>query len=237
MFKNKTFLAIIPARGGSKRLPRKNVLNLVGKPLIAWTIEAGLKSEYIDEVMVTTDDDEIIKISEKFGAKVPFKRPDKLSNDTATRPEVIKHALGYYKDKLKKDFDYIVYLQPTSPLRNENHIDNAIEFMFNKNAEAVVSVCEVEHPIHWSGTLPENKEMSQFLSEVAIQSRSQDLPISYRLNGAIYICNVKKFLTEGCLFLKENIYAFEMTQDISIDIDTKTDFICAQALSINKELF
>lgn len=234
MFNNKTFLAIIPARGGSKRLPRKNVLNLAGKPLIAWSIEAGLKSKYIDEVMVTTDDDEIIDISKKIGAKIPFKRPEKLSNDLATRPEVIRHTIEFYKNKLKKEFDYVVLLQPTSPLRNEKQIDEAIVYLFEKNGDAVVSVSEVEHPIYWSGALPEDNDMSEFLDNVAVQSRSQDLPIYYRLNGAIYICNTQKFLEEGCVFLKENIYAYKMSQNSSVDIDTKIDFLLADLLLAEK---
>jgi len=230
MYKNKTFLAIVPARGGSKRLPRKNVLDLNGKPLIAWSIEAGINSKYIDEVMVTTDDDEIVKVSKKYGAIVPFKRPDKLADDYATRPEVIKHTIEFYQNELNKKFDYLVFLQPTSPLRDEKDIDNAIEFMFEKNGDAVVSVCELEHPIHWSGTLPEDKNMSRFLDNVAVQSRSQDLEKYYRLNGAIYICEVQKFLDEGCVFLKENIFAFEMAQEKSVDIDSRLDFKIAEVL-------
>ena len=231
MYRKKTFLAIIPARGGSKRLPRKNILNLAGKPLIAWSIEAGFKSKYIDETMVTTDDKEISEISKRFGASVPFIRPEKLADDFATRPEVIKHTIEYYQNKLQKKFDYLVFLQPTSPLRDESDIDSAIEYMMMKNADAVVSVCELEHPIHWSGSLPQDKNMSKFLDNVAIQSRSQDLEKYYRLNGAIYICNVKKFLEEGCVFLKENIFAFEMAQDKSVDIDTKKDFEYVEFLS------
>jgi CMP-N,N'-diacetyllegionaminic acid synthase len=233
MYKNKTFLAIIPARGGSKRLPRKNVLNLNGKPLIAWSIEAGIKSNYIDEVMVTTDDDEIEEVSKKYGATVPFKRPEELADDYATRPEVIKHTIEYYRDELGKNFDYLVFLQPTSPLRDAKDIDSAIEFLFQKNGDAVVSVCELEHPIHWSGTLLEDKNMSKFLDNVAVQSRSQDLEKYYRLNGAIYICDVQKFLEEGCVFLKDNIYAFEMAQKKSVDIDTKLDFKIAEVLMEN----
>jgi CMP-N,N'-diacetyllegionaminic acid synthase len=233
MYKNKKFLAIVPARGGSKRLPRKNILNLNGKPLIAWSIEAGLKSKYIDEVMVTTDDDEIIDIAKKFGANIPFRRPGKLADDYATRPEIIRHTIKFYENEFNKKFDYIVFLQPTSPLRGAKHIDEAVEYMFRKNGDAVVSVCEVEHPIHWSGTLPEDQNMSKFLDNVIVQSRSQDLPINYRLNGAIYICDTQKFLDEGCLFLKENIFAFEMPQKISVDIDTKEDFEYAEFLKIN----
>jgi CMP-N,N'-diacetyllegionaminic acid synthase len=230
MYNNKTFLAIIPARGGSKRLPRKNALNLNGKPLVAWTIEAGVKSQYIDEVMVSTDDNEIIAISKKFGANTPFKRPKELADDFATRSEVIKNTIEFYKNILKKEFDYLVLLQPTSPLRGFQYIDKAIEYMFNKKGDATVSVCKVEHPIHWSGALPDNKDMSKFLSNIAVQSRSQDLGVAYRLNGAIYICNAQKFLTEGCMFLKENIFAFEMPQNVSVDIDTKDDFDYAEFL-------
>lgn len=208
----------------------KNVLDLNGKPLIAWSIEAGLKSSYIDEVMVTTDDDEIAQVSKKYGAAVPFKRPEKLADDYATRPEVIKHTIEFYQKELNKKFDYLVFLQPTSPLRDEKDIDNAIEFMFEKNGDAVVSVCELEHPIHWSGTLPKDKNMSKFLDNVAVQSRSQDLEKYYRLNGAIYICDVQKFLDEGCVFLKENIFAFEMAQEKSVDIDTRLDFKIAEVL-------
>jgi len=230
MYKNKTFLAIVPARANSKRLPNKNILNLADKPLVVWSIEAGLKSKYVDEVMVSTDSKIIADISKKYGATVPFLRPNNLSTDTATRSEVIKHVLNYYKNILDKRFDYIVFLQPTSPLRSETEIDKAIEYMFDKNGDSIVSVCEVEHPIHWSGTLPKDKSMGNFLDAVAIKSRSQDLPISYRLNGAIYICDYIKFLEEGCMFLKENIYAFIMKQELSIDIDEQLDFEIANFL-------
>lgn len=126
-----------------------------------------------------------------------------------------------------------IVLQLISPLRIAKDIDNAIEFMFEKNGDAVVSVCELEHPIHWSGTLPKDKDMSKFLDNVAVQSRSQDLEKYYRLNGAIYICDVQKFLEEGCVFFKENIFAFEMAQEKSVDIDTKLDFKIAEVLMEN----
>ena len=131
-------------------------------------------------------------------------------------------------------FDYIIFLQPTSPLRNETHIDKAIEYMFEKNADAIVSVCEVEHPVQWSGVLPDNKDMSDFLNEIDIKSRSQDFPSYFRLNGAIFICDSYKFMESGCMFLKENIFAYVMSQDISIDIDTKIDFMFARNIFENK---
>ena len=218
MYKNKTFLAIIPARGGSKRLPRKNVLDLNGKPLIAYSIEAGLKSKYIDKVIVTSDDDEILTISERYGADT-IKRPDELASDTATTFDAIKHAMENCER-----YDYIILLQPTSPLRDEKHIDEAIELLESKNADAVVSVCEMDHSPLWSNTLNDSLSMSDFLKDEVVNKRSQDLEKYYRLNGAIYICNIKKFLKEESFFLKDNVFAYKMDRKKSIDIDEKIDF-------------
>jgi CMP-N,N'-diacetyllegionaminic acid synthase len=218
MYQNKTFLAIIPARGGSKRLPRKNILDLVGKPLIAWSIEAGLNSKYVDKVVVTSDDDEILNISKKFGAET-IKRPDDLASDTATTFDAIKHTI----ENLPQ-YDYIVLLQPTSPLRNEKHIDEAIQLLEAKKADAIVSVSEMDHSPLWSNTLPEDGNMNNFLRDEVLNKRSQDLEKYYRLNGAIYICNTENLLEEKSFFLKENIFAYVMERKDSIDIDKLIDF-------------
>lgn len=224
MHKNKSFLAIIPARGGSKRLPRKNVLNFKGKPLIAWSIEAGLNSQYIDKVVITSDDNEIIDISQKFGAET-IKRPDEFASDTATTYDAIKHTI----DNLEK-YDYVVLLQPTSPLRNENHINEAIELLEVKNADAVVSVCEMDHSPLWSNILPEDGNMNKFLRDEALNKRSQDLDKYYRLNGAIYICETDRLLENRGFFLKDNIFAYVMDRKSSIDIDEEIDFKMANLL-------
>lgn len=227
MNKNKTFLAIIPARGGSKRLPRKNVLDLCGKPLIAWSIEAGLKSKYVDKVIATSDDDEILNISKKFGADI-IKRPIELANDTATTFDAIKHTIENFEK-----YDYIVLLQPTSPIRNEKHIDEAIESLEAKKADAVVSVCEMDHSPLWSNTLPKDNSMSNFLRDEVLNKRSQDLEKYYRLNGAIYICKTDKLLENKGFFLKDTIFAYIMDRESSVDIDEKLDFVIAELL-LNK---
>lgn len=224
---NKTFLAIIPARGGSKRLPRKNILDLCGKPLISWSIEAALKSKYISKVVVSSDDEEILNISSNFGADI-IKRPYELANDTATTFDAIKHAIN----NLEK-YDYIILLQPTSPLRNEKHIDEAIELLEEKQADAIVSVCEMEHSPLWSNILPEDGNMRGFLREEILNKRSQDLEKYYRLNGAIYICKIDKLLENKSFFLKDNIFAHIMDRKSSIDIDEEIDFEIAKVL-INK---
>ena len=224
MYTNKTFLAIIPARGGSKRLPRKNVLDLCGKPLIAYTIEAALKSKYLDKVIVSSDDEEILNISSNFGADI-IKRPIDLANDTATTFDAIKHTI----DNFEK-YDYIVLLQPTSPLRNEKHIDEAIELLEKKKADAIVSVCEMEHSPLWSNTLPKDGSMSNFLKDEILNKRSQDLDKFYRLNGAIYICKTEKLIENKSFLLKNNIFAYIMDREHSVDIDEKIDFSIAQIL-------
>ena len=149
MYKNKKFLAIIPARGGSKGLPGKNIKEICNKPLIAWSIEAGLKSKYLDEVSVSTDYESIANISKEYGANVPFLRPENLASDTATSFDAVKYSIDYYKNELGKEFDYIVLLEPTSPLREDSDIDNMIEKLIeNKEKfDSIISMGEVhEHP-------------------------------------------------------------------------------------------
>ena len=230
MLNNKTFLAIIPARGGSKRLLNKNILDLSGKPLIYWSINASLNSKYIDKTLVSTDSEKIIEVALSYGAEVPFKRPSHLSNDHATKEDVINHAIDFLEKEQQDKFDYIVYLQPTSPLRNEMHIDCAIEYIFEKKADAVVSVSKLEHPAQWSGMLPENKDMSVFIKNLDLGARSQDLPVHYKLNGAIYICDTRKFIEAKSVFLKENIFAYEMPQNVSIDIDEELALVFAKSI-------
>jgi CMP-N,N'-diacetyllegionaminic acid synthase len=224
MYKNKSFLAVILARGGSKRLPRKNVLDFCGKPLISWSIEACLNSQYIDKVLVSSDDEEILQISKKYGADI-IERPSELAGDSSPSFDALGHALSY-NDK----FDYVVMIQPTSPLRQSKHIDEAIEYLFDKNAYSVVSVCEAEHSPLWSNTLPSDLDMSNFLPSIATGKRSQDLPKFYRLNGAIYICEKGVLMSQKTFFLKDKVYAYVMDKKHSVDIDDELDFKVAQIL-------
>lgn len=230
MDRKRTFIAIIPARGGSKRLPRKNVLDLGGKPLIAWTIEAVRICPKINEVMVTTDDKEIADVARKYGANVPFIRPAALANDTASSFEAIKHTLEHYKHKLEKEFDFVVLLQPTSPLRNVESIMGAIELLEKKNADAVISVCEVDHSPLWTNTLPRDLSLDNFLRNDVKNMRSQDLPLYYRLNGAIYICRTERLLAEKTFFISSNSFAYVMKKEESIDIDDLYDLKMAKSV-------
>lgn len=221
---NESFLAIIPARGGSKRLPRKNILDLAGKPLIEWSIEAGLNSKYIDKVVLTSEDSEIQSIAKEIGVDV-IDRPVQLSTDTSTSFDVVKHTV----EAIEK-YDYIILLQPTSPLRNEKHIDEAVELLIEKNADSVVSVCEVDHSPLWSNTLPDDGSMKNFLRPEVVSKRSQDFEKYFRLNGAIYICKTKPMMDYKTLFLRDNIFAYIMEPEHSIDIDTYNDYLLANLI-------
>lgn len=230
MLDGKKVIGIIPARGGSKRLPRKNLLPLAGRPLIAYTIEAGLRSHYIDVLMVSTDDLEIASIATSYGALAPFIRPSILARDETGNFEVIQHVIEFYKNSENKEFDYIVYLQPTSPLRDYTEIDNAMLLMQNKNADAVVSVCETDHTPLWCNTLPDTLSMEGFLKDDVKFKRSQDMDRYYRLNGAIVILNTPRYLVEKTFFIKNNIFAYVMPQEKSVDIDTSLDIKLCEVL-------
>lgn len=219
-------VALIPARGGSKRLPGKNIKDFCGKPLIAWTIEAALNSKYIDSVVVSTDCSQIAEISKQYGAQVPFIRPEAISKDETEIPEVIDQLL----ENIEKSFTHILLLQPTCPLRRTSDIDNTVELLINKNALAIYSVCEVDHSPLWSNTLPDNLSFDSFLRPEIAGIRSQDLPKYYRLNGSIYLVELKAYRDKKSLFKHENTFAYVMERKNSIDIDTELDFNFAELI-------
>jgi len=226
---NKRILAVIPARGGSKRLPRKNVLNFAGKPLIAWSIEAALQSKYIDRVVVSTDDNEIAKVSKQYGADVPFMRPPELARDAATSIDTVLDAIRQLEN-MGDVYHYVLLLQPTSPLRGVKDIDGAVLQLDSRIDSAVVSVCESEHSPAWSNTLPEDRSMVGFISEDLVNIRSQDLPNYYRLNGAVYISSIDVLtsMSSPSFLQQDKVSAFVMPQERSIDIDSIQDFRLAQ---------
>jgi CMP-N,N'-diacetyllegionaminic acid synthase len=224
LYKKKKYLAVILARGGSKRLPGKNIKNLKGKPLIAYTILSASKCKYLDEIIVSSDDQKILDVSKKYCVKT-IKRPKYLANDDAKSFDALKHVL-----KNNPNFDFVVLLQPTSPLRNEKHIYKAIELLEKKNAKAIISVCKSEQSLLNHNISLKNFSLQDLFKKNFLKKNTQDFKDHYKLNGAIYICEIKKFLKEKSLFLKKSIYAFEMHREESIDIDTKFDFEIAKTL-------
>jgi len=221
-------IAIVPARGGSKRLPGKNIKLLGGKPLIAWTIEAAIKSNIFDHIFVSTDSEEIASVSRDYGTKVPFLRPAELSSDTATTNDVVTHLISWFEKEYSQEVSNIAILQPTSPLRNAQHIQEAFKVMEMKRAKAVVSVCELEHPIQFCNQLGVDGSMDGFI-ELGDMKRTQDLDSTYRLNGAIYIFDNTYVGRMNDLY-SEGTFAYIMDSKSSIDIDTKDDFDLAEHL-------
>ncbi|GBF12456.1 cytidylyltransferase domain-containing protein [Tepidibacillus sp. HK-1] len=226
-------LAIIPARSGSKGLKDKNIRLLNGKPLLAYTIEAAKESGLFEEIFVSTDSKKYAEIAREWGASVPFLRSDELSTDTASSWDVVKDAIKRYQD-LGKELDTVALLQPTSPLRTAEDIIAGYNKMKERDANAVVAVCEVDHSPLWSNTLPEDSSLNNFINRDLIEIPRQSLPTYFRINGALYIVKTQY------LMMTENIYtdksfAIVMSKEHSIDIDDEMDFIIAEALMKNLE--
>ena len=219
-------VAIIPARGGSKGIPRKNIKQLFGKPLIVWTIEHGKKSRYIGRITVSTEDKEIAEISKKYGAEV-IERPEELAKDETPTIDVIFHVLQVVK---AENFEpgLVVLLQPTSPLRNAQDIDNAIELFLKNDCESVVSVCEVEHSLYWSFEI-ENRYLKPIFGGKYLNMRRQDLPKVYTPNGAIYV-STPEILRKYKSFYCSKTIPYIMPPERSVDIDNEIDFMLAELL-------
>lgn len=225
-------IAIIPARGGSKGLPRKNIKMLAGRPLIIYTIEAALKSKYINQVIVSTEDREIEEVLRECGTKV-IKRPEKLAQDNSPTIDTIIHVLELLEIQ-NNNFDNVVLLQPTSPLRNADDINNAIELFLKSKAKSLVSVCETTHSPYWYSEI-EDGYLKPIFEEKYQNMRRQELPKTYLPNGAIYIStseNLKKYKS----FYGPETIPYIMPIKRSIDIDTEIDFITAEILIRNNEL-
>lgn len=221
-------IAIIPARSGSKGLKDKNIKLLNGKPLLAYSVEAALKSKMFDEVMVSTDSEKYAAIARDYGANVPFLRSAELSSDTASSKDVILDVLRRYEAS-GKIFDTFCLLQPTSPLRTASDIIKAYEYFAEKDALAVVGVTEADHSPLIYGTLPEDRSMVGFIKDEIKDKPRQALETYYRINGAMYIASVG-YYREFCNFYKDRCYAIIMERERSVDIDCEVDFELARLI-------
>ena len=219
---DKKILAIIPARGGSKGLKRKNIRALADKPLISYTIETAKTSKYLDRIIVSTEDEEISSISKEYGAEVPFLRPMELAEDATPGIDPILHCLKWLEEKQGYVPDYVCLLQCTSPLRTNSQIDEAIEEMLEKKADSIVSVYESDKSPYWMKKI-ENGKLKNFLEADMNYARRQDIPKAYMLNGAIYICKTD-LLIKNKGWYSENTVPYIMDKITSVDIDDIDDF-------------
>jgi CMP-N-acetylneuraminic acid synthetase len=224
------FLALIPARGGSKGIPGKNIRDLVGKPLIAWTIETALNCKVCSKVVVSTDNQKTMAIARDWGAEVPFIRPEHLSRDDATSISVVHHAIEYFLTIGFNKSDYILLLQPTSPLRTADDIKNAIDIAQSKQADAVVSVTSAPSHPYLTKKITPLGILNGFLDGKFDNIRRQDLPPAYALNGAIYLNKISSLLEENTFLPENKTYAYVMPPERSIDIDTSWDFYLAELI-------
>jgi CMP-N,N'-diacetyllegionaminic acid synthase len=225
-------LAIIPARSGSKGLIGKNIKLLNNKPLLAYSIDAALNSGMFDEVMVSTDSEEYAEIARYCGAKVPFMRSKDLASDITSSWDVVKDVIGKYK-MLGRDFDTVALLQPTSPLRTSDDIIAGYDVMDDKNANLVVSVCEMDHSPLWANTLPEDFSMNNFIKSEVSKLPRQNIPTYYRINGALYIIKVEYLLNTPDIYA-ERSFATVMNKAKSVDIDSLEDFVIAEYLILKQ---
>lgn len=230
MINGKTVLAIIPARGGSKGLPGKNIRPICGKPLIAWTIEQANKSRYLDCAVVTTDSVEIAEVSRSAGAYVPFLRPEQFATDQASSYDVIRHALAYFKDVEHKEFDFVVLLEPTSPLREDDDIDRMLEQLVARSAhfDSIVSVGEVtEHPSIMKRL--DGEGIAPFSTELAQTLRRQDNSSAYFPYGVAYIAKTAALLDENTFYTRRCMH-FVIKRYQNYEIDDIYNFLCVESV-------
>lgn len=230
MYKHKKILAIVPARGGSKGIPKKNIKMLCGKPLIFWSINAGKRSKYIDKLIVSTDSLEIAEVAKQFHAEVPFIRTAELASDTASSIDVIINALDFLAARNEK-FDYVLLLEPTSPLRTVEDIDLAIErLLSNKIAKSIVSVAKTEssHPA-FCVTIDKDGLAKPFLKKDIKHVRRQELDEVYYLDGTLYFSEVD-FLREKKTFYHDKTLIYVVERYKYLEVDEEMDLVCIEAL-------
>ncbi len=228
-------LALIPARGGSKSVPRKNIRLLGKKPLLAWSVDTARKSETVNRIIVSTDDADIADVSRKWGGEVPFIRPAEFAQDETTDLPVYQHALRWLKENEGYTPDIVVWLRPTAPFRSSSDIDAAVNKLIATKADWVRSVCEVEHHPYWMFNFDQER-LTSFIEGINLTDypRRQMLPSAYRLNGAVDAAWSSTITKKG-LFYEGDVCGYIMPIERSIDIDTEQDFFIAKAMLKRRE--
>lgn len=227
-------IGLIPARGGSKGVPGKNIKDLCGKPLIAWTIEAALNAEGIDRVIVTTDDEDIARVAKEYGAEVPFMRPAELASDTASAVDVYLHAIDFVKNETGEDVEKFMVFLPTAPMRTSKHIDEAIAQFKEQKGRTLLSFTEAETPATWYHRLDEEGRVHNAgFGQGATMSNRQKNETYIVPNGAIYILDYDLLKNERNYYC-DNTVAYIMSKEDSADIDFPIDFEFAEFLMKKK---
>jgi len=226
---NNNVVAIIPARGGSKGIPKKNIIPLAGKPLIVYSIETALKSKYIDKIFVSTDDNEILEIAEKNGTEL-IKRPKELAKDNTPDLPVFQHAIKQLIEKHNYKPDIIVNLRPTCPLRSEEDINSSVKKMLETDCDAVRTITNSKNHPYWMGKL-DGDRLLPFMDNISVEKyyQRQLLPPAYIINGGVDVMKADVLIVQNSLYGKD-IRAVFMPFERSIDIDTKFDLMFAESI-------
>lgn len=229
-----SIFAVIPARGGSKGIPRKNLVRIAGRPLIAYAIEAAQKSASVERVLVSTDDNEIAEVARELGAEVPFLRPLELADDTAPMLGVLRHALLWLESE-GVAVEALALLQPTSPLRTSRHVEEAIALFRSARASSVVSVVEVPHHFNPVSVMKLSAQgtLAPFFEDQVITTRRQDKPKAYARNGPVVLICHPETLRSGELYGASS-RPYLMSEDASLDIDTPQDLLLAEQAILNR---
>lgn len=222
-------LAIIPARGSSKGIPEKNIKPLFGKPLIAYTIEAAQAARSVDRLILSTDDEGIAEVAQKFGVEIPFMRPAELAQDTSLAIDNYIYTVDRVNADNSKQYDEFIVLQPTSPFRTAVDIDNAIELFHEKKADSLISVCEASHPPLWAKKIDSLGRLKDYFNINIGNKNRQELEPAFMPNGAIFILKLS-LLKSHYSYYSDRTYAYVMLQERSLDIDTPLDFEFAEFL-------
>lgn len=222
-------LFLVPARGGSKGVPGKNIADVGGRPLIAWSIDAGRGAHHRGRVIVSTDSAEIAEIARRHGAEVPFLRPAELAGDDAPSLDMALHSLQWLEANENYRPDYLVLLQPTSPLRESVDVDAAIEMAVLRNADAVVSVSPASCHPYWTRMLGSDGQLQEFMHPPIPAGRRQDLPEVFGLNGAIYLIK-PEVLAAKRTWYPQGAYGYVMPPERALDIDTPWDLHLADLI-------
>ena len=226
-------LGLITARGGSKRLPGKNIKDMLGKPLLTWTVETGKKSEAFDKFILSTDDNDIAKVGKDCGADIPFMRPDELATDTASSYDVVVHAVKWLEENEDFVSDWIVLLEPTAPGRQAFHIREVVELAKKNVADSIIGITEM--PGHFSHLKELLKDKDGVVSRVGdgaimrnLIHRNQDIPTSYYINSAIYALKRENLFDGNKSLWGNSTYGYEMNSKYAFDIDTQEDWDIAE---------
>lgn len=222
-------LAIIPARGGSKGIPRKNIKLLCGKPLIVYTIEAAVAAKSIDQIILSTDDPEIAEIAGNYDVEIPFMRPAHLAQDDSLAIDNYIYTIDRLNTSNSAQYDEFVVLQPTSPFRSASDINDAIELFHEKNADSLISVCEASDPPLWAKKIDSTGKLNDYFNIDIGNKNRQELEPSFMPNGAIFILKLS-LLKSNCSYYSDKTYPYIMPPDRSVDIDTIFDFEFAEFL-------